>query len=122
MPLHPKTIECLQAVDVDRFVKVAEEKFDPVRWKDVIVDDLYKLGEIMKQRVVIMQKYAMENPKCTVRELVYQAIPAWERDYAKFLKKSDDAEWYEEVLTWAKKGKKKALAGAQSSSKKCRVT
>eukprot|EP00529_Nitzschia_sp_RCC80_P018960 CAMPEP_0113458024 /NCGR_PEP_ID=MMETSP0014_2-20120614/9707_1 /TAXON_ID=2857 /ORGANISM="Nitzschia sp." /LENGTH=519 /DNA_ID=CAMNT_0000349531 /DNA_START=310 /DNA_END=1869 /DNA_ORIENTATION=- /assembly_acc=CAM_ASM_000159 len=114
MPLLPKTIEGLHMVEANRFVELAEKHLDPKKWKGVLVSDLYKVGEIMKQRVVTMQKYAAENPQCTVRELVYQAIPAWKRDYQKFLNKSDDAEWYEEVKGWALKGKNKALAEASS--------
>ena len=110
MPLLPKTVECLCRVDGGRFVDLANKHLDPERWDGVLVSDLYKLGGIMKQRVVTMQQYATEHPECTVRELVYQAIPAWGRDYEKFLKKSDDAEWYEEVKEWALKGKNKALA------------
>ena len=103
-PLHAATLEGLKRVPASRFQSIAVEQFAD---SDVSEEGLVGLGSIFQDRVEFVQQYVLAHPDASLKEIAFETIGAWKRDYPRYEEESDSAEWIEETLAWAAGGQRR---------------
>ena len=81
-----------------RFQSIAVEQFAD---SDVVEENLVGLGAIYKDRVEFIQRYVLTHPNASLKEIAFETIAAWKRDYPTYEEENDSAIWIEETLAWA---------------------
>ena len=101
-PIQTATLEGLKKVDTGHLQAIAVEQFSE---SEVVEEDLERLGDFIQTRIQKMQQYAETHPTCTLKDIVFDAVPTWKRDFSVYTEENESAEWIEDTLEWALEGK-----------------
>jgi hypothetical protein len=97
-PVQAATLNGLKKVSASSLQSIVEEQFSN---SEAVEDGLDGLGEIFKARIESMQRYALAFPSCTLKDVVFDTVAAWKRDFPMYEEENDTAEWIEATLVWA---------------------